>query len=838
MPLNDGQPPSQPLLPQGASIVPAMSAHVPLGVIDRPGRVDPATVAGLWSLVRRHRWTVAAGVVTMVVLVGLFTFLIPPRWEAVAAVRLEETKVDLPDLVTRVGQDREVSTEQEALESRRLAEATMDSLSLRAVTKPVRTPRASLFSAIKVAPADDSGLYTFTLRASDKTYVVHDEDTDKDIGAVKAGGAISLPGVTATLAPTVSENEFTLAVNGRDVTADAFGKALKVDRPDRDANVLTLTYRGTDRNLVRDVPNVLAGLFIADRDSQHKVEARSTAKVLAQQLDSVSRQLTASESELETFREQNGIVSLPDEATSDVTHLAELQADRNTVGAERDALSSLMADVTAQAARQRPDQPSPYRRLIAFPTLLKNNTASELLASLATVEDERTALLTRRTAKDPDVLTLSTRIDQIDQQLKSIGQTYLQGLNNQVAADDSVLRTSTAKMRSIPSKEIQLARLSRQPKVLEDIYTTLQTRLKEAQVAGAVVDPSVYVMDPAVTPHKPVMPRPLLYMAASVMLGFMLGIGLALASESRDHTIHTRADVLAATGSPVLGLIPRINLGDEFMSRLRLAEDLGPPGTGGRRRLTGKRRSSFTGPHSNGNGSDSVLVTDPSARNAVAEAYSTLQTNLAFIHPGGELKTIVFTSPLSGDGKTTSATNLAVTLVQRGHSVLLVDADMRRGVINRVFGSNREPGLSDILQGTTSLEAALRRVDLGRAGSLHYLTTGALPHNPASLIDSPAMRTLMERLKQHYDTIILDSPPINVVTDAALLGSHADGVVVVVRSGVTAVQALMFAMEQLRHVRAPVLGAVLNDIDFHRDAAYDGAYRFQGHRDRYYMAEA
>ena len=837
MPLN-GEPPSQPLLPHGSSIVPATSAYVPLAAMDRPGRVDPATVAGLWSLVRRHRWTVAIGVVIMVVLVGLFTFLVPPRWESVAAIRLEETKVDLPDLVTRVGQDREVSTELEALQSRRLAEATIDSLNLRAITTPVRTPRAALFSAIKVKHADDSALYTFKLRESDKTYVVHDEDADKDVAVVKAGGVVTLPAVTATVAPTVTEDEFTLAIIGRDVAAEAFGKALKVDRPDRDANVLTLTYRGTDRRLVRDVPNVLAGLFIGDRDSQHKVQARSTAKVLAQQLDSVSRQLAASEGQLEAFREQNGIVSLPDEATSDVTHLAELQADRNTIGAERDALASLMADITAQAARQRPDQPSPYRRLIAFPTLLKNNAASELLASLATVEDERTALLTRRTIKDPDVMTLTARIDQIDQQLKLIGQTYLQGLNNQVTADDSVLRASAAKMRTIPSKEIQFARLSRQPKVLEDIYTTLQTRLKEAEVAAAVVDPSVYVMDPAVEPHKPVMPRPLLYMAASVVLGVMLGIGLALAGEARDHTIHTRADVLAATGSPVLGLIPRINLGDEFMSRLRLAEELGPPGTGGRRRLTGKRRSSFTGPHANGNGSESVLVTDPSARNAVAEAYSTLQTNLAFIHPGGELKTIVFTSPLSGDGKTTSATNLAVTLVQRGHSVLLVDADMRRGVINRVFGSNREPGLSDILQGTTSLEAALRRVDLGRAGSLHYLTTGALPHNPASLLDSPAMRTLMERLKQHYDTIILDSPPINVVTDAALLGSHADGVVVVVRSGVTAVQALMFAMEQLRHVRAPVLGAVLNDIDFHRDAAYDGAYRFQGHRDRYYMAEA
>ena len=97
---------------------------------------------------------------------------------------------------------------------------------------------------------------------------------------------------------------------------------------------------------------------------------------------------------------------------------------------------------------------------------------------------------------------------------------------------------------------------------------------------------------------------------------------------------------------------------------------------------------------------------------------------------------------------------------------------------------------------------------------------------------------MLERLKQHYDTIIVDSPPINVVTDAALLAKYADGVVLIVRSGVTPVQALTFAVEQLRHVRAPILGAVLNDIDFHWDAAYDGAYRFYGHRDRYYMAEA
>jgi capsular exopolysaccharide synthesis family protein len=199
---------------------------------------------------------------------------------------------------------------------------------------------------------------------------------------------------------------------------------------------------------------------------------------------------------------------------------------------------------------------------------------------------------------------------------------------------------------------------------------------------------------------------------------------------------------------------------------------------------------------------------------------------------------LVLTSPLSGDGKTTSATNLAVTLVQRGHSVVLIDADLRRGIINRVFGAQREPGLTNVLDGSAQLESSIRRADLGRVGSLHYITTGALPHNPAAVLSGKPMVGLLERLRQHYDTIIIDSPPINVVTDAALLAKHADGVVLVVRSGVTAVQALTFAVEQLRHVRAPILGAVLNDIDFHRDSAYDGAYRFYGHRDRYYMAEA
>jgi len=386
--------------------------------------------------------------------------------------------------------------------------------------------------------------------------------------------------------------------------------------------------------------------------------------------------------------------------------------------------------------------------------------------------------------------------------------------------------------------------LARAPKVLDTIYVALQTRLKEAQVAEAVDDPTLQLMDPAVVPVEPIRPKPPLYLAVSVILGLLIGLGLALARDSRDHTVHTRADVLAATGAPVLGLIPRIS-GNALTTRLRFSGELGDPafsgGGHGRRRLSHRQRIAALDAElngSNGNGLDAA--SEPDARSAVAEAYSRLQTNLAFLRPRGEnvLKTLVITSPLSGDGKTTSAVNLAVTLVTRGHRVLLVDADLRRGIINRVFGASRTPGLSDVLAGTTSLEAAVRGVSLGGGGELHYLPTGSLPAQPAALLDSPAMQELLDRLPTYYDRIIIDTPPINIVTDAALVTAHADGVLVIARSGVTATQALSFAMEQLRHIRAPVLGAVLNDVDFARDAAYDGNYRFQGYRDKYYTVNA
>jgi protein-tyrosine kinase len=211
---------------------------------------------------------------------------------------------------------------------------------------------------------------------------------------------------------------------------------------------------------------------------------------------------------------------------------------------------------------------------------------------------------------------------------------------------------------------------------------------------------------------------------------------------------------------------------------------------------------------------------------AVAEAYAILQTNIAFSRPEEHLKVLAFTSALPGEGKTTTAVNLALTLCQRGLSVCLVDADLRRPQLHQIFHIAREPGLSEVLRGLQTPDGSCRQVHIDESHHLTVLTAGSHIGTAPALIGSPRMRTLLGELRERFDLVIVDTPPVNILTDAALLGVNADGVMIVVRTGSTDAAALGYAMEQLNHVRAPALGIVLNDVDLKRFVAYDGAYKY------------
>ncbi|MSR36370.1 MAG: polysaccharide biosynthesis tyrosine autokinase, partial [Gemmatimonadetes bacterium] len=310
-------------------------------------------------------------------------------------------------------------------------------------------------------------------------------------------------------------------------------------------------------------------------------------------------------------------------------------------------------------------------------------------------------------------------------------------------------------------------------------------------------DQSVRVIDHALYPTEPIRPKPWLSLFVAVIVGVVVGVGGAVVAEHMDRTVRDRAELQAVTGSAVLGLIPMI-AGESNGARFRMPWFANGNGTATRPRLVG-----------------SVAAGHPAA-----EAYRSLRTNINFARPDAPPKALVFTSPMPGDGKSTTAANMALVLAQQGTRVLLVDADMRRGALNEAFEQPAHPGLSNVLVGGARAEDAIRRITIDQGHTLDFLPAGTRPPNPAELLSSEGLDRFVREMSGRYDVVVFDAPPLNLVTDAALLGAKTDGLLLVARAGVTEEEPLAFAVDQIHRVRATLLGTILNGVDERRQGYY------------------
>ena len=780
---------------------------------------DPIHLRDTWNLLIRNWLVISASLILCVGASVAYTLYVVPVYESVTTIQIEEEQSNIPvlDILQTISKGSQVETEMEVVRSRTLTEGVVDSLGLQVqLEAPRGVARALLLGAIYVERWAPEGLYVLD-RQPDGSYSITEQETQTRVGTASVGAAAAVPGATFTLRDPASEHEqIIIDVAPFELAVQSLRHTLAVVRPNREAAIITVRYESTDTQLVHQIPNALASRYISDGRLVRKAEATSTVTFLEDQIDTLSIQLRQSEEVLTGFREVEQVVSLQAEADAQVTNMSRLQADRNQIEAERDALQTMVAAVDLEAALADPADPSPYTKLISFPTLFRNQAASEMLRSLNAAVNERSGLLQRRTLQDPDVMNMTGRIQDIETQLRNTAITYLQGLENQVDGYDAMLEQFGADLERIPETEVQLMRLEREKNVLEEIYTLLQQRLQEARILEAVQDVSVRVVDLAILPPEPVTPRKALNLLLGLILGGIFGVGIAFTREYMDETVHTREDIQAATGgAPILGMIPRIRqAGLNGKSSKSAISTIGGVGELGARLVAGR---------------------DP--RNPVSEAYRSLRTNLTFSNPDKPPKIIVFTSPLPQDGKSTTAANLAITLTQQGIKTLLIDADLRRGLLHGVFGVNRDPGLTNVLAGGAAISEAIQEIDLQESGKLDFMSSGPYPPNPAEILGSQRMKSLLEALDERYDLVLIDSAPLTVVTDAAVLGTKADGVVLVARANVTEKGALTYAAEQLLNVRAPILGCVLNDVDYRRDSRYYSTYGKYGYYHHYYYGD-
>ena len=780
------------------------------------------------GLVRRRWRMIAVVAVAVVAAATAYVRSRTPQYEGTATVRVYEKDRQLP-VVDVVPFDNDVTTEMQMLQSRTLAAYVVDSLGLRLqLVAPADAPRSGVLSSVRVAADAPVGTYSLRRQPSG-AYLLQDLAAGDTLATVGPGQPVAVRGVALAVQPALdAEESVDFAVTGTDEAIAALKSGISVARPLPTGSVIAVTYRSPDPALARDVPNVLVGRFLQDRQDTRQSSSRSMAEFLRAEIAKISTRLRDAEDSLRVFREARGVVSLPDQASSDVRELAGLVERRNTVATERTALGALLATAGPTSRADTSRTPSPYRHLVAFPTLIQNHVIGQLLSSLTETEDRITELSTRRSAQDPDVKVLVARVKSLEEQLRNVCDAYLQGLTNEAAALDGTIADTRRSMGRLPVTEMRVRQLERDQQGLEQTYMQLQTRLKDAEIAEVSSDPSVQLVDAAALPIAPVNTRARLLLAGSLVLGLLLGLAAALVRELADPAVHTHADVEAALGRPVLAMIPRIVEG------------------GGRHRLWSSRAQRLLPAVSGANGADRAPRLAARARTAptptpftpLADAYDRLHTNLVWSQPEAPTRTVLFTSALPGDGKTTSATNFAITLVQRGLRVLLVDGDLRRGMIHRVFTAPIGPGLSELLDGSVEVAEVVRRVEIAGGGSLDYIPAGHIMGNPTQLLSSPRAAALLETFAGQYDRVVIDSSPLNVVSEATILAGLADRVVFVVRAGVTPFDALTYAAEQMALLKTPLDGVVMNAVDFGRAASYDPAYRWYSHGQRYYAAQA
>jgi polysaccharide biosynthesis transport protein len=345
---------------------------------------------------------------------------------------------------------------------------------------------------------------------------------------------------------------------------------------------------------------------------------------------------------------------------------------------------------------------------------------------------------------------------------------------------------SIQKSAAISSQAAELQRLETELKYKEGVTNALEERLRVTELNADAEQKynMVTVLEPAVVPAQPSSPRRYRTIALALAGGMMLGAGLALLRDRMDGRMRSVEEIQTIIGIPVLGVVPQMS---------------------GRRTAVARAMT---------------VHLDP--RSVVAEAYRTIRTAVYFGAGGNNCKTILVTSPEPGDGKTTSASNVAIAIAQTGRSVLLLDADFRKPTQAKNLDINDNVGLSSVLAGREPLERAIQHTGVE---GLDILPCGPIPANPSEILNSREFGELVDSFAQKYDHIIFDSPPVNAVTDARILGAVCDATILVLRADKSTRKSGEHARNALISVGARVLGVIVNDAP-HRKGyeVYGGSY--------------
>ena len=578
---------------------------------------------------------------------------------------------------------------------------------------------------------------------------------------------------------------------------DALAQRIRTSRVSG-TGVIEITATSTNPSDAREIADTVAESY---RDynrlirNARIIEAR---KYIEKQLLEAEARVKRTEEQVWAFREANSIITPGAESGVLLSLFTQLRGAIETTRQQRTELE------LAQARLARIDPGAFGERVFVDSS---NPALQRLQATQVDLLLEHSNLGLEVTDQHPKLQALGDRMREVRLEMRREVTAQIALLRTREEILNRQMGDLMQKNRDVPVVELGLQRLQRDAKTSEDLLGLLRAKHQDALIKESERVEEVTIVRPATDPVEPVSTDSLNTVLIGALLGLMLGLVLAFVQETLDTSIGTIEDVEGYLGVPVVGIVPHIDVRETIQ---RLVE---------RRPALARMEPELLQSHA-------LLITHFDPKSPVAEAYRTIRTNIQFIRMERAGKLLVFTSPTLQEGKTTTIVNVALTMAQNGQRTLLVGANLRRPSIHRFFGIEREPGLSDILVGNAAWRDCIRTVAdiiMGRfemddimaspgLDNLHIIESGAIPSNPSELLSTPAMAKFLREVREEYDIVLIDTPPVLPVTDSAIVASQADGVILVYQAGKVGRLVLKRAKTHLESARASVWGVVLNDV--------------------------
>jgi capsular exopolysaccharide synthesis family protein len=594
----------------------------------------------------------------------------------------------------------------------------------------------------------------------------------------------------------------------------------------RNTDMIELTVRAHSPFESYFVAEAVASVYERINQEESQAEVRQVKDFLEKQLALYETELAGSEEQLKSYQESARVVALDNETSELVRKITDFETLYNSARTDLEAARQRLDYIDSELARQNSN--------FNIETIAKTSALEEFTRSIAEKESQL-ALYQAETIQKGESPYTRRQIERAQRQVEALKEQFkkdvtsiaanqfvdpakvssslfsnkieveieIRSLEPKVVAYGRIVDEYNAELESLPAKKLQLARLTRSAQVAEKLYIILQEKYQESRITEVGQLGNVRIIDPAKEPKEPILPNKKLNIILGLLLGLGLGIALAFTMDYMDDSISTLQD-LEFIGLPLIAAIPIIKPEQSGSLFSRVVK--------------------FDDPEVNA--INERLVTHLRPRSPVSEAYRTLRTNILFTAPENPKHIILVTSSGPQEGKSTSVANLAITFSQMGSKTLLIDADLRRPMLHKLFQVEQQPGLTNVLMGQKSLDESITAV--ADVPDLFLLTCGFNPPNPAELLGSERMNTLLQQLRDQYAVILIDTPPVNAVTDPSVLARFVDGAVLVIRSAETPRGSALVAAEQLRRIEAPVLGIILNNVS---RTSYYGSYY---HHEYYY----